>query len=49
MLMRALPMTQFWSMGSSAHQYSCGPTTAFTLVRLANETVLVSLSRSSTI
>ena len=49
MLMSALPMTQFWSMGSSAHQYSCGPTVAFTLVRLANETELVSSSRSGTI
>ena len=37
MLMSALPMTQFRSAGSSAYQYSCGPTAAFTLVRLADE------------
>ena len=49
MLMSALPMTQFWSIGSSAHQYSCGPAVAFTLVRLPNKTALVSSSRSSTI
>ena len=49
MLMSTLPMTQFWSMGSSAHQYSCSPTAAFTLMQLANETALVSSSRSSTI
>ena len=49
MLMSALPMTQFWSVGSSAHQYSCSPTVAFILMRLANETTLVSSSRSITI
>ena len=49
MLMSALPMTQFWSMGSLTHQYSCSPAAAFTLVRLANETALVSSSRLSTI
>ena len=49
MLMSVLPMTQFWSMGSSAHQYSCSPAAAFTMMKLANETVLVSSSRSSTI
>ena len=40
MLMSTLPMTQFWNAGSSAHQYSCGPAVAFTLVRLADEPVL---------
>ena len=49
MLMSTLPMTQFWSMGASAHQYACSPTAALTLMQLANETVLVSSSRFSTI
>ena len=44
LLMSTLHMTKFWSSGSSAHQYSCGPTAAFTLMQLANETVLVSSS-----
>ena len=47
--MSILPMTQFWSTGSSAHQYACSPTVAFTLMQLANETALVSSSRFSTI
>ena len=42
MLMSTLPMTQFWSVASSAHQYACSPTAAFTLMQLANETALVS-------
>ena len=45
MLMSTLPMTQFWSAGSSAHQYACSPTAAFTLMQLANETTLVSSRR----
>ena len=49
MLMSTLHMTQFLSTGSSAHQYACSPTAAFTLMQLANETVLVSSSRFSTI
>ena len=49
MLMSTLPMTQVWSAGSSAHQYLCGPTAAFTLMKLANETALVYSSRSSSI
>ena len=49
MLMSTLPMTQFWSMASSAHQYACGPTLALTLMQLANETMLVSSSRFSSI
>ena len=49
MLMSALPMTQFWSAGSSAHQYSRSPTVAFTLVRLANETALGSSCSSNSI
>ena len=49
MLMSALPMTQFWRVGSPPHQYSCGPTVAFTLMQLANETMLVSSIRFSTI
>ena len=49
MLMSTLPMTQFWSAGSSAHQYSCSPRAGFTLMQLANETMLVSSIRSGTI
>ena len=49
MVMSTLPMTQFWRAASSAHQYACGPAAAFTLMQLANETVLVSSSRFSTI
>ena len=49
MVMNTLPVTQFWSMASSAHQYAHSPTAAFTLMQLANETVLVSSSRLSSI
>ena len=49
MVISTLPMTQFWSMASSAHQYACDPAAAFTLMQLANETVLVSSSRFITI
>ena len=49
MLISTLPMTQFWSMASSAHQYACGLAAAFTLMQLANATALVSSSRFSSI
>ena len=49
MLMSTLPMTQFWSAASSAHQYASGPAADFTLMQLANETLLVSSSRFSSI
>ena len=49
MVMCTLPMTQFWSAASSAHQYACGPAAAFILMQLANETALVSSSRFTSI
>ena len=49
MVMSTLPMTHFWSVASSAHQYACGPTAAFTMMQLANETALVSSSRFTSI
>ena len=33
MVISTLPMTQVWSVASSAHQYACGPTVAFTLMQ----------------
>ena len=49
MVISTPPMTQFWIVASSAHQYACSPAAAFTLMQLANETVLVSSSRFITI
>ena len=49
MVISTLPMTQFWSTASSAYQYACSPAAAFTLMQLANETVLVSSSGFITI